>query len=59
MRSVKSLKNVLFGWGMQLLIILLGFVCRTVFIQELGESYLGLSGLFANVLTMLSLVLGL
>lgn len=55
MRSVKSLKNVLFGWGMQLLIILLGFVCRTVFIQELGESYLGLSGLFANVLTMLSL----
>lgn len=55
MRSVKSLKNVIFGWGMQILIILLGFVCRTVFIQVLGESYLGLNGLFSNILTMLSL----
>lgn len=55
MRSVKSLKNVIFGWGMQILIILLGFVSRTVFIDVLGEEYLGISGLFANILTMLSL----
>ena len=55
MRTEKSLKNVLFGWGMQLVIIVLGFICRTVFIEILGEEYLGLSGLFANILTMLSL----
>lgn len=55
MRSEKSLKNVIFGWGMQVVIIVLGFVCRTFFIDILGSEYLGLSGLFANILTMLSL----
>lgn len=55
MRAEKSLKNVIVGWGMQFVIIILGFVCRTVFIDILGSEYLGLSGLFANILTMLSL----
>lgn len=35
--------------------ILLGFAYRTVFIRVLSENYLGISGLFTNVLTVLSL----
>lgn len=31
------------------------FIVRTVFIQTLGKSYLGINGLFVNVLSMLSL----
>lgn len=55
MRAEKSLKNVLFGWGMQAVIIVIGFVSRTVLIKILGDQYLGINGLFANILTMLSL----
>lgn len=35
--------------------ILLQFVSRTAFIYVLGKEYLGLNGLFANILTLLSL----
>lgn len=55
MRAEKSLRNVIFGWAMQIVIILLGFVGRTVFVEVLGEEYLGINGLFSNILTMLSL----
>lgn len=34
--------------------IVLGFICRTVFVQVLGSEYLGLNGLFTNVLQVLS-----
>ncbi len=40
----------------QLLTLVLQFVVRTVFIQTLGKSYLGIGGLFSNILSMLSLV---
>ena len=39
----------------KLLTIILGFVGRTVFIRYLGAGYLGISGLFSNILSMLSL----
>lgn len=35
--------------------ILLGFAYRTLFIKILSENYLGISGLFTNILTVLSL----
>lgn len=41
--------------GGQLLSTLLKFVVRTVFIHTLGKSYLGINGLFSDILTMLSL----
>lgn len=41
--------------GGQLITILMQFVIRTVFVQTLGKSYLGISGLFSNILSMLSL----
>ena len=41
--------------GGQFLSILVHFVTRTVFIYTLGKAYLGINGLFSNVLQMLSL----
>ncbi len=38
----------------QLLMIVLNFVSRTVFIRTLGVEYLGVNGLFSNVLNILS-----
>ena len=39
----------------QVLTLLLSFASRTVFIYVLGASYLGVNGLFSNILAMLSL----
>ena len=54
-RTRNSTLNLLSSFGGQLLALLLRFVTRTVFIQTLGESYLGINGLFADVLSMLNL----
>jgi O-antigen/teichoic acid export membrane protein len=35
---------------------LLSFICRTIFIKTLGETYLGINGLFANIFSLLSLM---
>lgn len=39
----------------QLVSLLVSFVSRTIFIRVLGSEYLGLSGLFTNILSVLSL----
>ena len=44
-----------FGVGSQMLSILMGFFTRWMFIALLGKEYLGVSGLFTNVLSLLSL----
>ena len=38
----------------KILIFILQFICRTVFIRVLSTEYLGVNGLFTNILTMLS-----
>lgn len=43
------------GTASQLLNIVLRFVCRTVFIKTLGVSYLGINGLFSDILSLLAL----
>lgn len=55
MRSEKVIKNGMWGSVYQIITILLGFVGRTVFIRCLGAQYLGISGLFTNILTIFSL----
>jgi len=55
MRVNNSIINISVGIGNQLIITFLSFFSRTVFIQTLGVEYLGLNGLFTNVLAMLSL----
>ena len=55
MRTRNSIINFLSGVGSTLISNLLTFISRTIFIQILGSSYLGVNGLLTNVLSMLSL----
>ena len=54
-RTKNSVINIITGFGGQLLTVILHFALRTVFIHTLGKSYLGVNGLFTNILSMLSL----
>ena len=54
-RTEYSILNILTGLGGYLLNTVLGFVCRMVFVQCLSADYLGVNGLFTNILSMLSL----
>lgn len=55
MRSKKAIVNTLAGGLGTLLVGLLQFVGRMVFIRFLSDEYLGISGLFTNILSILSL----
>lgn len=54
-RTGNSILNLMSSLGGQLLITICKFVVRTVFINTLGRSYLGINGYFSDVLNMLSL----
>lgn len=54
-RTTNSLRNAGAAVAGQLLNNLLRFACRTVFLYTLGKEYLGISGLYANVITILSI----
>lgn len=54
-RTEYSILNILTGMGGYFLNTVLGFVCRVVFVQCLSADYLGVNGLFTNILAMLSL----
>lgn len=55
MRIKSSIQNIVTGLFGQVVLLVTGFVSRTVFIHVLGATYLGVSGLFSNILTVLSL----
>ncbi|OAS85143.1 lipopolysaccharide biosynthesis protein [Metabacillus litoralis] len=55
MRVKNSLMNIGAGLANQIIITLLSFVSRTVFISTLGIEYLGINGLFTNILSMLTI----
>ena len=54
-RTTNSIKSSLWGAIKSILNIVLGFVYRTIFIYFLGADYLGLNGLFTDILQVLSL----
>ena len=54
-RVQKSIYNMITGVIGQVIVLVTGFVVRTVFIYSLGSTYLGVSGLFSNILNILSL----
>lgn len=54
-RTKSSFKNIIFTVGGQLSKEVLAFVVRTVFIKTLATEYLGVNGLFTNILSFLSL----
>ena len=53
-RTKNSAKNLGTGVIVQVINILMEFIVRTIFIKILGKEYLGINGLFTNILTMLS-----
>jgi O-antigen/teichoic acid export membrane protein len=56
MRAKNSVKNISMGILTQVVIALLGFLSRKVFLDSLGAQYLGINSLLDNVLSLLALV---
>ena len=54
-RTEYSLINIMVGMGGYFFNTILGFICRMVFVKCLPAEYLGINGLFTNILSMLSL----
>lgn len=54
-RLSNSIKNISFGLIAQVSQMVLGFISRTIFIRYLAVEYLGVNGLFTNILSLLSL----
>ena len=54
-RIKNSARNAIVGLGGQGVIVLINFWSRGIFIKFLSVEYLGVNGLFSNVLTILSL----
>ena len=53
-RTKNTIKNVKTGAIVQIINKLMAFIVRTVFIKMLNSEYLGITGLFTNILTILS-----
>ena len=54
-RIFNSIRNTGYAFLSQGLSSILAFITRTVFINTLGRNYLGINGLFSDILTLLSL----
>ena len=54
-RTKKSAINIITAFGSQFLGQASSFIVRTIFIRVLATEYLGINGLFTNILQMLSL----
>lgn len=54
-RSEYSIINIVTGFGGYFINTILGYICRIVFVRCLSAEYLGINGLFTNILSMLSL----
>ena len=54
-RTEYSLINMLVNLGGYGANTLMGFICRIIFVRTLAADYLGISGLFTNILSMFSL----
>ena len=54
-RTKNSIRNLVTGIGSYVIITIVSFICRTVLIKTLGSAYLGINGLFSDILSMLSL----
>lgn len=55
MRFLNSVRNLIASWAGQIVIVIATFITRYYFINILGAEYLGIHGLFANVLSLMSL----
>ena len=55
-RKKNSIKNVIGSMFSNIITIIIGLVAQAIFIKILGSEYLGLNGLFSNIITMLGIV---
>lgn len=55
MRRKNSILNIVTGISSQLILLILGFVSRKIFVEIFGLEILGVNGLLSNVISMLSL----
>ncbi|NDV60232.1 lipopolysaccharide biosynthesis protein [Bacteroides sp. 519] len=58
MRTDNSRKNLIASVSVMVVMTLLGFITRKVFIDNIGVEYLGLNGLLLNILNVVSLLEG-
>lgn len=54
-RTRNSAKNVALGFAAQIIVLIINFITRTIFIHYLGAKMLGISGLYTNILSLLSM----
>lgn len=54
-RIINSFKNIKNGLISQIVSLVFNFIVRTIFVKYLSEDYLGINGLFTNILSILSL----
>lgn len=54
-RTEYAAKNIMWGYIYSFVRIFLEFILRTIFIYKIGTTYLGVNGLYTNVLGVLSL----
>ena len=54
-RTFNSKKNLMFGMISMIAKTIISFISRTIFIKYLSTDYLGINGLFSNILSLLSI----
>lgn len=53
-RVKMTIRNMLAGYGANILTMIIAFITRTIFIYRLGTGYLGINGLYTSILGVLS-----
>lgn len=56
MRLINSIKNAIIAFIMNCITIIIGFIAQKIFVTTLGNEYLGINGLFSNILSMLAVI---
>ena len=54
-RKRNSFKNMVTAVGSNIITIIVGLIAQAIFIKILGSEYLGLNGLFSNIISMLGI----
>lgn len=55
MRSENSIKSVITATITNIFTIIIGFITQSIFVKILGKEYLGINGLYTNILSMLAI----
>lgn len=56
MRTKASIKNATIAIMTNILTVIIGFIAQKIFTVTLGKEYLGINGLFSNIISMLGIV---